>query len=247
MVVPGTNEHESKTRPLAGRLALATVGLFLLAATSLGAVCGGMFHLVGAGVSATAQAAGALAPMAGEAAKLAGDAASKLVPQFDWKSVKYEAQRLLRDTRKPELQPEALAGDAEKLKHEGKKTAQQAAAHPEFGNEEVGELLQKAYGVVRGTMNAADREALVNVIVSRAGITKEAAEKGLEKVEKTYADAKQKFQTAAAEAERQARVAANDAKNAMAQVAVWGFLSLALGMAAAAFGGHMGSVYMKVT
>jgi hypothetical protein len=91
----------------------ATILLLVLATTSAGAILGGMFRLLGAGVSATGSAVGGVASAAGSAvggvAMAAGTAAAAVAPQigqmakdagvsiphFDWKGIQKEAKKML--------------------------------------------------------------------------------------------------------------------------------------------------------
>ena len=223
--------------------ALATVTTFYLASTSLGYVMGGAFRLLADGASAAAQAAAAVAP---GAAKMAKDAIAENVPQFDWKVIKREADKLLHETGKDGLAPDALANKVAELKDQGAKAAKSGQQRPEHADEEVGELLSQTYGVVRETVNAADRDALVDVITAKTGVSKDEAGKTLDKWEKMYVQAKQKYQQLVAQAEQTARETADAAMTAIRQVAGWTFASLVFGMLVAAVGGNLGSTYVQM-
>jgi F0F1-type ATP synthase membrane subunit b/b' len=74
-------------------------------------------------------------------------------------------------------------------------------------------------------------------------VSKEEANKTLEKWEKTYREAKQKYDAAVKQAEQKARDAAEASAKAVSLVAVMTFASLVLGAVVAAVGGYVGSVY----
>lgn len=112
-------------------------------------------------------------------------------------------------------------------------------------DESIGEMLQNAYGAVRENLATGDREELLNTIVERTGITKDEANKTLEKWNKMYGEAKQKFHEASAKAEQAARDAAEATKNMVSRVACWTFASLLVGLAVAAIGGVLGSGYYR--
>jgi len=218
--------------------ALATVAMFLFATTSLGYIVGGMFRLLGQGVSAAAGAAASKVP---EGARMAKDAIADNLPQFDWKSIKREAKSLLHSA--------AAAGNeessAEKPKPQGRKNGDTGRI-PDFDEDEVGELLQTAYGTVRETMNAADRDELIDVITSRTGVTKEEAGKTLDKWEKMYREAKKKYNELVEQAKQSAREAADAATSAISHVAIWTFAGLVFGVVVAAAGGNLGSTYIHL-
>src|SRR5205085_4289293 len=94
-----------------------------------------------------------------------------------------------------------------------------------FADEEVGEILTKAYGVVRDGLNSVDREELTNLLAEKGGMSREEANKTLEKWERIYREAKQKYQQAIAQAEQAAREAADATATAISRVAGWTFVS----------------------
>lgn len=80
---------------------VATLFLLFLAGTAVGALLGGAFNLIGGGVAAVAP----------QAAKAAGDVLAE--EDVAWNNIIEEARQLMRQTGKPELQPQALEQQAE--------------------------------------------------------------------------------------------------------------------------------------
>ena len=169
------------------------------------------------GKGATATASAA-ASVLPDAAGAVKDAIAARVPQFDWKAIEHEAQQLLST-------PEQKQANADK---------------------DVGELLSAAYGAVREGLTEQNRSALVGALTERAGVTKDEANRTIDKWEKMYRDAKQQFQKVAARAEEEARDAAAVATGAVSRVSGWTFASLLLGATVATVAGNLGSTYFRI-
>jgi len=216
---------------------LATVLTFLLLLTSAGALVGGLMRILYEGISLVGRGAAATASVAGP---LVGDAiqegVKRIVPSFDWEKVKREVRSLLRETGKPELQPE----NVEKKADQAKQGVQNFVKDPLAGDEELSGMLHDIYGTVRDAANSADREALVNALSARTGKNKDEINKSLDKVEKVYQDVKREYNEAVATAERKTREAAAEAASMISKVTVWTFVALVSGMIVTTIGATMG-------
>jgi len=241
---------------------LATVLTFLLLLTSAGALVGGMMRilyegisLVGKGVAATASVGGQVVAAGGKAVAAGGQVVGDLVkegiqkvaPSFDWEKVKREVRSLLRETGKPELQPENVEKKADQVKQ----GVQNFVKDPMAGDEELSSMLSEVYGKVREAVNSADRDSLVNMLSARTGKNKDEINKSLDKVEKVYQDVKKEYNEAVAKiereyneaiatAERKAREAAAEAASVVSKVTVWTFVALVGGMIVTTIGATMG-------
>ena len=239
----------------------ATVALLILATTTAGAVLGGTFRLLGAGVSAAGSAASAagsaVATVAPHAAQLAKDALGDVIPQIDWKGIQKDAKKVLHlgngnGGNEQGKSDEAGKQGGQQGNNQGGQGKQQdgkggAAAKMWDDNQEVMEMVTKAYGAIRdGGLANADRDELMSVISERAGVSKEEANKTVEKWEKQYREAKVQYDAAVAKAEQKARDAAAATTSAVSRVAVWTFASLVFGVAVAAAGGNLGSIYFRL-
>ncbi len=245
--------------------AFATVALLILATTTAGAILGGTFRLLGAGVSAAGSAASAagsaVATVAPHAAQLAKDALGDVIPQIDWKGIQKDAKKMLhlgggndqgKGGDEAGKQGGQQGGGQGGQNNQGGQGKQQdgkggAAAKMWDDNQEVMEMVTKAYGAIRdGGLANADRDELMSVISERAGVSKEEANKTVEKWEKQYREAKVQYDAALAKAEQKARDAAAATTSAISRVAVWTFASLVCGIAVAAVGGNLASVYFRL-
>jgi len=241
---------------------LATVLTFLLLLTSAGALVGGMMRilyegisLIGKGVAGTASVAGSVVAAGGQAVAAGGqvvgdlvkEGINKIVPSFDWEKVKREVRSLLRETGKPELQPENVEKKADQVKQ----GVQNFIKDPMAGDEELSSMLGEVYGKVREAINSADRDSLVNMLSARTGKNKEEINKSIDKIEKVYQDVKKEYNEAVAKvereyneavatAERKTREAAAEAASVVSKVTIWTFVALVGGMIVTTIGATMG-------
>ena len=246
----------------AGYLIGGTFRLLGAGVSAVGSVAGGAMsaagHVAGGAASAAGSMAGGAASLAGGTAAAASnmpqdmlqkakDALGDVVPQLDWRGIKREAKQLLNlgehDGQKQGDQQKQgnQHGDHQKQGNQQDKTG---AAKLWEDKDEVREVLSRAYGAIReGGLSNVDRDELMTMISERSGVSKEEANKTIEKWEKQYREAKQQYDVAVARAEQKARDAAAATTAALSHVALWTFASLLLGVAVAGLGGYMGSTW----
>lgn len=254
---------------------LATVLLAILAGTSAGYLIGGTFRLLGAGVSAAGSVVGGAASAAGSVAggamsaagsvvggagaaaanmpqdmlQKAKDALGDVIPQLDWRGIKREAKQMLRlgENAGQNQGDQPKQGDQQHGQKQGNQQDKQGAAKQWDDKDEVHEVLSRAYGAIRdGGLSNVDRDELMTMISERAGVSKEEANKTIEKWEKQYREAKQQYDVAIAKAEQKARDAAAATTATLSHVALWTFASLLLGVAVAGLGGNLGSTFFRL-
>ncbi len=213
---------------------LTTLLTFYLLTTSVGALIGGTARVLGQGASLVGQGVAAGAPKVVEAVQ--GQMADQGI---NWDSIKQEAEEMLRQTGKPALQPEALQGKTDEAKKGAQDAAKTAAADPQAADREVKDLLNRLFGPGSDTVNAADREALVNLVAARTGKSKDEAGKVVARWEETYREAKEQFTQMKDQAEQKARQAGDYAAKKVSQAAFWTFAAMLVGLGAAAYGGRV--------
>lgn len=213
---------------------LSTLIVFYLLGTAVGSLIGGAFKFAGGVASTAAQGIAAVAPTV-------ADAASDKLSQADisWNEIKQQAQKLLRQTGKPALRPDAIKQKAKGAVSGAKDAAQDAAQDPAAADAEFDSLLDKLLRQGEGVASEADREAVINVLVAR-GMSQEEAAKTVDNWQQTYQQGKAKAEQLKAEAEQKARVVADQTAEAVSTGALWGFFALLLGAIAAAIGGAAG-------
>jgi DNA-binding transcriptional regulator YdaS (Cro superfamily) len=221
---------------------LSTLLTFYLLTTSVGALIGGTARVLGQGASLVGQGVAAGAPQVAEAVK--GQMADQ---DINWDSIRQEAEEMLRQTGKPALQPEALQGKTDEAKKEAQDTAKTAAADPQAADREVKDLLNRLFGRGSETVNAADREALVNVVAARTGKSKEEADKVVARWEQTYREAREQLAKVKDQAEQKGREAGDYAARKVSQAAFWTFAAMLVGLGAASYGGRVSTPRDRTT
>jgi len=206
---------------------LAAIVTAYLLASAVSAVVRGGANVVGAAATATATGAAAVAGPAADAAKRQLQASG-----FSFDSLKSQAETLLAQTGKPALQPDALANKADAAKDQATNTAQNAGTPADFQA-----TIQRIIDSGKDTVDQADRDAVVNVVAARSGLSKPEAEARVDGWIKTYQDARAKFQEQKAAAEAKAREVADATAKASSQAALAAVVALILGALAAALGG----------
>lgn len=206
---------------------LAAIVTAYLLASAVGAVVRGGANVIGTAATVTASGAAAVAAPAADAAKRELQQSG-----ISFDDIKNQAQKLLMQTGKPALQPEALTEKAETAGQQAANTTADGTSAAEFQS-----LIQRIVESNKDTVDSADRDAVVNVVVARSGLSKPEAEARVDGWIKTYQDARVKFQEQKAAAEAKAREVADATAKASSQAALAAVVALLLGALAAALGG----------
>lgn len=221
-----------------GLTTLFTVYLLISATGSALSVAGGAAKaglttagaVAGAGVSAAAPALGGAVQRQLDQAGISLDA----------NSLQSELEKLLRQTGKPELQPENIKNEAQAAASEAQASASSAAQTPQAADADAKGWLASVIQRGERVLNAADKEALVNIIVARTGKSRAEAEQIANNYEQTYNQARAKLEEAKQQAEQKAREAGAEAAKNVARGS-WGTLVvLLIGAAVAAGAGMLG-------
>lgn len=202
---------------------------FYLVTTAVGRVVSGVGSLVGAGLAAGGAAATAAAPEL-------RDSAEEMLRKngFDLKNIREEAETLLRQTGKAELNPDVIAAKVDQASDQAVQTAQaNADVAPAQQDANMDQLFSNLFREGQDTVQAVDREAVINVMVAR-GKTQAEAEQTVDGWIGAYQTAQQRLK----EAEVKAREVAERTAEAATKAALLSFLVLLLGAIAAALGGR---------
>ena len=117
-----------------------------------------------------------------------------------------------------------------------------AARNPAEASQDVNGLIDRLFSQGQATLEAADREALTNVLVARTNMNQDEASATIDRWQATVQAAQARMIQAREQAENAAREAANRAAKAISKAAIWSFVALVLGAVAASFGGSLGSM-----
>lgn len=215
-------------------MSLVTTWLVAALATSAaGAVTG----VVGKGVSLAGQGIAAAAPSVAKGVK---DELQQQGVQMDWNDLRGQLDTLLRQTGKPELNPDHLSAQTDAAAQDGKSTAAQAAQAPQAAGDELSAWFDRVRSAGKPAIDAADRDALVNIIAARTGKSHDEAQQIADNYVATYKQAMERYEELKRTAEQKAREAADVAARGIARAA-WGtLLMLILGAAIAFAAGTLG-------
>ena len=211
---------------------LATIATVYLLASIVGSIVSGGASMAGTAATAAATAAGSAATAA---AVPAANAAKKQLEEsgISVDSLMAQAKQLLQQTGKPALQPESLENQAQTATDN--LTAEQSTQSPENMQSVVQRIIKQG----EATVNQADRNALVNVVAARTGLSRPEAEERVNNWAQGYEKARAEYEQKKAEAEQKAREVADAAAKASAQAAIAAVVALLLGALAAGFGGSL--------
>ena len=212
---------------------LVTLFTFYLLTTAVGRIISGVGGVAGRALTAAGSGLAAVAPQAGEAIK------GELKEQgIDLNDVKREARLLLRQTGKAGLSPENLARQARAAGTEAKAEAGQAAANPQAADESFDDVIDKLTARAENIGDAADRDAAVNVVMKRTGKSRAESEQVVDNWITTAKRAQAQLKETKEAAGRKAREAGDAAASGLSKAAIYAFLGMVLGAAAAGFGGR---------
>lgn len=212
---------------------LVTLFTFYLLTTAVGRIISGVGGVAGRALTAAGSGIAAVAPQAGEAIK------GELKEQgIDLNDVKREARLLLRQTGKAELRPENLERQAKGAVRDAKTEAGQSAANPQAADDNLDDVIDKLTARAENIGNAADRDAAVNVVMKRTGKSRAESEQIVDNWITTAKRAQTKFKETKDAAALKAREAGDAAASGLSKAAIFAFIGMVLGAAAAGFGGR---------
>ncbi|MET0299900.1 MAG: hypothetical protein ABW036_09065 [Flavitalea sp.] len=217
--------------------ALMTMVVLYFLTTTLGNIFGGIGRLAGGAVKAVGNVAGK-----GIEQAMPGIRDEMKEQGLDLGNLKKEAETLLRQTGKADLQPAALGRRADAAVDSAKGTAQSIGENPTTATGSVDGLFDQLFNQGKEVGAALDKDAMVNVIMQRTGKTKAEAETIADNWIASYDQAKIKWEQTKKEAELKAREIADKAAKAVSGTAILAFVSLLLGAGAAGFGARAGTL-----
>lgn len=224
-------------RALHGFLAFSLYALisFYLITTAVGGIISGVGSLVGQTLSMAGKGIGAVAPVIG---RTINEELKKQGITLD--NIKNEAEQVLRETGKPELQPENLKERAQRTADTLKKVAGNTAQNPGNADSNAASLVDRLLSQGEDIVDEVDREAAVNVVMKRTGKSRQESQQIVDNWISTYNDAKQKLDTLKVKAEEQAKETGDAIASAASKASIFAFFGLLLGAAAAAGGASAG-------
>jgi tape measure domain-containing protein len=203
-----------------------------LLASLAGSLAGTAGNIAGKGLSLAADGVAAAAPGVGQSIKQQLD---KNGISLDWDSLKAQLDTTLKQTGKPELDPSKLDQKTDQAGGDGKQAATQAATDPTQAGDQLKQWFDRIQKAGEPALNAADKEALVNIVAARTGKSHAEAQQIVDNYAQAYQQAAAKVAELKQQAEQQAREAADAAAKSLSKAA-WGTLLMLLIGGAVSFG-----------
>jgi hypothetical protein len=214
---------------------VSTLITLWLAISLASGIIGGAFNILGSGFNALGNGISAVAPSVTNMAK------EKLQENnINLDDLQNELQTTLRQTGKPELQPENLQQDVNSEANNAQNQAKQTAQNPQNADNDIANWIRGVLSRHADTLQAADRDALKNIIKARTGKSDQEAEQIVNQTEQSYQQAMQKYQQLKQEAEQKAREAAEKAAAATAKASWFAFFMMLIEAVLAAVLGGVG-------
>ncbi|WP_413530660.1 hypothetical protein [Rahnella inusitata] len=141
-------------------------------------------------------------------------------------SLQNELETTLRQTGKPELQPENLQNKAEGEANNAQTQANDTANHPQTADADLTNFIKGLISRNEATFQAADRDALKNIIKARTGKSDQEVDQIVSQAEQTYQQARAKYEELKKQAEQKAREAGEKAAAATAKASWFTFFML---------------------
>ena len=212
------------------------VTTYLLASLASG-IAGAATGVVGKGLSLAGDGVAAAAPHLASGVK---DELQKNGISFESSDLQGQLDTLLRQTGKPALDPSHLKANAQQATDDGKQTAQQAAGTPQQSDQQLSDWFARVKQEGQPALNAADKDALVNIVAARTGKSHDEAQQIVDNYAQTYQQAMAKFQQLKQETEQKAREAADATARGVSKAAWSALALLIIGGAIAFFAGLFG-------
>jgi len=216
---------------------LTTLATAYLVSSVAGGAIGAVSGVAGQGLSLAGQGIAAVAPTVASGAK-AALRRNGISPDID--DVEANLETLLSQSGKSALAPSQLASAASSATADAASTASNAAANPQSSGPDLKDFFARLKEKAQPAMDAADRDALVNIIVARTGKSRQEAEQIADNYEQTYNQALQQLRELKQTGEQKAREAGDAASAGVSRVAWTAVVVLLLGAIASAVAGLIG-------
>lgn len=218
---------------------LVTFLSFYLMTTAVGRVISGAAGVIGQGVELLGQGVSAVGSQVAQSVDGTGGADSTL------QAIKNEAVQLLRQTDTAALQPDSLQEQAQAAANQAQEAAADVARSPSDAEQDLQNALDQLLSRAQGVVNAADREAVVNILVERTDMSRTQAEQTvdqyIQRVQQASQQVQQQVGQTAQQVQQTAVQAADTVTAAISSAALWAFIAMVIGALAAAFGGATGT------
>lgn len=209
---------------------------YALTAVATGAI-GAAASVLGKGIAVAGEGVAKATPIVADKVK---DEMEKSGVSLDFDNLQQEFEALLQQSGKPELSPENIGQKTRQAQDDAKATAQQSTTQPQQADIAFKQWLDRVRKSAAPALNAADKEALVNVIVARTGKSHGEAQAIADNYEQTYNQAMASYLQLKQQAEQKMRAAADVAARNLARASWWTFAALVVGAIVSGAAGNLG-------
>lgn len=229
--------------------------VFLAASTfAISSALGAAGSLVGSVASGAGSAVQAVGSAAQSALEPVADKVEESLGNIDADQVSETTQEILRDTDVPELQPEYLSDQVDRLTTEAGEMVKQVALDPDSLDEEVDKFSESLKAEAQKITDSVDREAIANAVAKNTSLTEEeaatAVDNAYEEVQQASEAATQAIDDAAEavddakdtvkQAIQDARETADSVTDTAGTVSLWIFVGLLITLAASVGSAYFG-------
>lgn len=192
--------------------------------SAVGSILGGIGSVIGKTLSLAGQGIQAVAPQAANYIEN-----NTAIGNIDLQNIKKEAEQILRQSGKKDLQPGNLGQTANQMQNQVQTTAGDIAQNPMQAGQEINALIGKLVGEGKDVFDDADKEALVNVIVARTDKSRAEAEAQVNNWIAAAQNAKEALQNTKQQVIQQAKETGQNVADAVSKIAIFSFVGLILG------------------
>jgi FtsH-binding integral membrane protein len=215
---------------------LMSLAMIYLLTTAVGGLISGATGIVGKGLSLAGQGAIAVAPKVGQIIE------QKIKEQeIDFTSLRKEAELLLKQTGKSALQPKALEKEGQKAESDLINTSEQIIRNPQSADTSAMSLINSIFMQGDKLAQNVDRDAAINVLVARTGVSRQEAAKTADRWIQTYDEARATLERNKEELQQTTNRTIQSTASVLSKTALLAFFGLLCSGIVAAIGGWIGT------
>ncbi|NJC25696.1 TIGR04086 family membrane protein [Neolewinella antarctica] len=223
--------------------ALFTLVSLYLFTTAVGRVVSGVGSAISSVTSGVTNAVGAAVPNNLDA-KIGDLIDQNTNTNITFSDIRNEAYQLLEDTDKASLDPDNLRQDANQVGNAAQRNADDVANSPYAAGKEINGVLDRIQAKGGKVVDAADKDAFINVLVNRSDMSEAEARDAVNgwssRIETQANKISSSVEQGMEQAGETAKVVGGDVADGLSTAALLGFVGLLLGALAAYFGGASG-------
>jgi hypothetical protein len=205
-----------------------------IVALSVSKIAGGVGSVISKGFAIVSTGIKNAAPEAGDLLKdqlnIDGNAMEKM---------KSEAELLLKQTGKKELQPENLKDKARQAAGKAENTGKSVLENPQKAQAKLDSLVSKLFNSGDAAFEAADRDALVNVVMNKTGKSKAESAQIVDNWVNTVKTTKEKVKQAKDQAVGKVKQVGDHIASGLSKIAIFSFFGLILGAISSSVGARI--------